>query len=204
MRGFRRDGDVVTTTMDADEVELLDSLAGQLVAMLLDEDEDDEDEDDEDEGRDDQGRVLAVDDDPFAFWARDLADDPDEPEVPDDPAVARLFPNAYPHDPRAASEFRRFTQGDLQQAKIDSALTVRAALAATDSGRRPLRIPVAEVNTWLKFFTNVRLVFAARLGIDDLESAERIASVPPEDPRAFMISVYEWLGFAQETLVTAL
>jgi len=188
MRRFRREGDVITTTMDADEVELLDSLAGQLVSMLSDDDEGDD----------------GGDDDPFSFWARDLADDPDEPEVPDDPAVARLFPNAYPHDPQAASEFRRFTQVDLAQAKIDSAVVVQRGLAATENGRLPVRITDTEVTAWLKFFTNVRLVFAARLGIDDVESAERIAALPQNDPRSFMVSVYEWLGFAQETLVGAL
>ena len=25
-----------------------------------------------------------------------------------------------------------------------------------------------------------------------------------DDPRSFMVSVYDWLGFAQETLITAL
>lgn len=219
MRGFRRDGEVITTTLDGDEVELLDSLASQLIAMLSDLDEDDGSgtadgtasgtaagddlESDSIEGAGTAGGAESGGD-PFAFWARDLAADPDEPELPDDPAVARLFPNAYPHDPQAASEFRRFTQADLQQGKIDSARTVRATLAATDGGRVPLRISVDQVDTWLKFLTNLRLVFAARLGIDDAEGAERIASLPPEDPRAFMASVYEWLGFAQETLVEAL
>ena len=28
--------------------------------------------------------------------------------------------------------------------------------------------------------------------------------LPDDDPRAFMVSVYDWLGFAQETLIAAL
>ncbi|MDX6322618.1 MAG: hypothetical protein QOF52_2476, partial [Propionibacteriaceae bacterium] len=38
----------------------------------------------------------------------------------------------------------------------------------------------------------------------DAESADELAELPEDDPRAFMVSVYDWLGFAQETLVTAL
>ena len=35
------------------------------------------------------------------------------PARPDDPALARLFPDAYPDDPDATAEFRRYTQPDL-------------------------------------------------------------------------------------------
>ena len=45
---------------------------------------------------------------------------------------------------------------------------------------------------------------ATRLGITDAESAEELAELPEEDPRSFMVSVYDWLGFAQETMVGAL
>jgi hypothetical protein len=33
---------------------------------------------------------------------------------------------------------------------------------------------------------------------------EEIASIPRHDAQAFMTSVYEWLGFAQETMIMAL
>lgn len=194
MRRFDRDGELITTTMDPAEVDLLGSLVDQLLAMLRDSDP-----------RDDGGEAdQADDDDPFALWARDLAADPDEPEVPDDPALQRLFPNAYPHDPEASSDFRRFTQGDMWQSKIAAAETVRSVLDRTESGTRPVQITPDQTDAWLKCLTNLRLVLAARLGITDTESAERVAAVSDDDPRSFMISVYEWLGFAQETLVDAL
>jgi hypothetical protein len=50
----------------------------------------------------------------------------------------------------------------------------------------------------------VRLAVATRLGITDADSAEELAELPDEDPRAFMVSVYDWLGFAQETLLATL
>jgi len=124
--------------------------------------------------------------------------------VPDDPALQRMFPDAYPHDPQASSDFRRFTQGDMWQSRIAAAEVVRQGLAETAGGSRPVRIRPDQVDPWLKCLTSLRLVLAARLGIEDAESAERVAAVSDDDPRAFMISVYEWLGFAQETLVDAL
>lgn len=192
MRRFERDGDVMVTTMQPSEVELLGSLIDQMLAMLRDSDPREDTAGDTD------------DDDPFTLWARDLAADPDEPEIPDDPALQRLFPNAYPHDPEASSDFRRFTQGDMWQSKIVAAVTVQQALTDTEAGTLPLQIGPDQVEAWLKCLTNLRLVLAARLGIEDSESAERVASLSDDDPRAFMVSVYEWLGFAQETLVDAL
>ena len=34
--------------------------------------------------------------------------------------------------------------------------------------------------------------------------ALNLAELPDDDPRSFMVSVYDWLGFAQETLISAL
>ena len=47
----------------------------------------------------------------------------------------------------------------------------------------------------------MRIAVATRLGITDAESAEELADLPDDDPRVFMVSVYDWLGFAQETLI---
>lgn len=45
---------------------------------------------------------------------------------------------------------------------------------------------------------------ATRLGITDAESAEELGELPDEDPRSSVVSVYDWRGFAQETLISAL
>ena len=45
---------------------------------------------------------------------------------------------------------------------------------------------------------------AVRLGISDADSADELADLPEDDPRAFMASIYDWLGFAEETLISAL
>ena len=38
--------------------------------------------------------------------------------------LARLFPTAYPDDPEAAGDFRRFTEGTLRDGKADAAVAL--------------------------------------------------------------------------------
>ncbi|MDX6320592.1 MAG: hypothetical protein QOF52_450 [Propionibacteriaceae bacterium] len=191
MKKFKRKGKVVVSRLDSYEVELLESLVQQLVEMVS-------------EGEPQNFTTQPESDDPFEMWARDLQADPDEPEASEDPVLQRLFPNAYPHDPDAASDFRRFTEHDLKVRKISEAQLVLQRLQDTDRGARDVRIPLDEADQWLRTLTSVRLAVATRLGITDAESADELAELPEDDPRAFMVSVYDWLGFAQETLVTAL
>ena len=191
MKKFSRRRGVVSTQLSGYEVDLLTSLVNQLVELVSD-------------GEPERYTEGGASGDPFERLARDLQADPDEPEVSEDPVLRRLFPNAYPHDAAASSDFRRFTERDLRGKKVDDARIVLRDLAATDGGTRDLRIDPAEAQAWLRTLTSVRLAVATRLGITDAESAEELSELPDEDPRAFMVSVYDWLGFAQETLLAAL
>jgi hypothetical protein len=195
MRRFKRRGGVITSDFNVDEVQLLQSLLRQLIDVI---------NSDRAVGDDLGGPAeTGAADDPFAAWAAELADEgPVEP--PTDPVLRRLLPDAYPNDPKASAEFRRFTDRDLRTKKIKDAEVVLSHLAATDNGREHLRIPVEEADHWLRSLTSVRLAVAGRLGITDSTAADEIAELPEDDPRAFLASVYEWLGFAQETLVSAL
>lgn len=190
MRKFRRKGGAVVTHLSSYEVELLASLIGQLVEMISD--------------GEPETYLQPQSDDPFELWAQDLASDPDQPETHDDPVLQRLFPDAYPHDARASSDFRRFTERELKTTKITDAQLVLDRLASTELGSSELRVPAEEVQAWLRTLTSVRIAVATRLGITDAESAEQLAELPDEDPRAYMASVYDWLGFAQETMISAL
>ncbi len=60
------------------------------------------------------------------------------------------------------------------------------------------------MEAWLRTLTSVRLAVATRLGITDAETADELADLPEDDPRSFLVSVYDWLGFAQETMINAL
>jgi hypothetical protein len=189
-RFVRRRG-MVTTRLSSYEVELLDSLVRQLVELVSD-------------GEPEDFSAAPATDDPFEQLTRDLQADPDEPEISDDPVLRRLFPNAYPHDAEASSDFRRFTERELKTTKVNEAQVVLDRLHSTEAGQRDLRIPPDEVDAWLRTLTSVRLAVATRLGITDAESADALAQLPDEDPRTFMVSVYDWLGFAQDTLLSAI
>ncbi len=193
MKKFKRKGQLISSQLSDYEVHLLESLVHQLQEMIS-----------EGMPAEPPAGVEAADDDPFVLWGRDLQLDPDEPEVPDDPVLKRLFPTAYPHDAAASSDFRRYTEHELRRRKLDDAEQVLASLAETEGGSHPLQIPHDQVDPWLKTLTSLRISVATRLGITDNDSTAELAQLPDDDPRAFMLSVYDWLGFAQETLITAL
>jgi Domain of unknown function (DUF2017) len=124
--------------------------------------------------------------------AGDALTNPDALEL--DPALARLFPDAYPKDSDASAEFRRFTVGGLARNKADNAATVIRTLATADvSGQ--LSLDAEAISAWLRSLTDMRLTLAARLGI------ERDDQPPAED--SVMQDVYDWLGFIQNSLVEA-
>ncbi|WP_127480093.1 DUF2017 domain-containing protein [Nocardioides pantholopis] len=129
---------------------------------------------------------------------------------PEDPVLARLFPTAYPDDPEAAAEFRRFTEGALRDGKARSAATVidtltEAGLPAEPDERLMIDVELDEAaaESWLRCFNDLRLALASRLGVED-DDEEFWESLPEEDPRAQTHDIYEWIGYLQETLVNAL
>lgn len=191
MKRFQRRRGMIVTHLSGYEVELLTSLILQLVELVSD-------------GEPADFAPTEPSDDPFDDLVKDLQTDPDQPEVSDDPVLNRLFPNPYPHDAHAASDFRRFTERDLKTKKVTEAQVVLSRLQLTQLGNVDLRIPPAEADAWLRTLTSVRLAVATRLEITDAESADRLAELPDDDPRSFMVSVYDWLGFAQETMISAL
>ena len=191
MRKFTRKRGMITTQLSPYEVELLTSLVKQLVELVSD-------------GEPAGFPTGPAPADPFDALVADLEVDADEPEVSEDPVLKRLFPDAYPHDTTASSDFRRFTERDLKTKKVADAQVVLDRLAATEFGAHDLRIPRQEVDAWLRTLTSVRLAVATRLGISDARAADELAELPEDDPRSFMVSVYDWLGFAEETLINAL
>ena len=144
--------------------------------------------------------LVAPEDDPQADpLARMVGIDPDA-ERPDDPALARLFPDAYADDEDAASEFRRFTERSLRDGKLANAHTVLDALAR--SGDK-ITLSDGEAPAWLGTLNDLRLTLGSRLGIEE-DSHRLLAALPEDDPAFAAYWVYDWLTFLQETLVRAL
>jgi hypothetical protein len=145
---------------------------------------------------DDQGAPTTAD--PLA----ELVGIGDDDEQPDDPALLRLLPDAYPDDEDASREFRRLTQDGLRARKLANAVTVLQSLH-TDSKR--VVLDQVQAHAWLTSLTDLRLVLGSRLGItDDPESQDWDEESAESEPRAAMLAVYDWLGYLQETLVRVL
>lgn len=118
----------------------------------------------------------------------------DDADLTDDPALARLFPNAYPDDDEAAAEFSRYTRDGLVERKAANSGLISAALMASADDDR-LTVARDDAERWLPALTDLRLVLATRLGIcrddDPLPDSE-------------LADVYQWLGELQWELVEAL
>ncbi|MFE2378681.1 DUF2017 domain-containing protein [Streptomyces sp. NPDC059398] len=128
-----------------------------------------------------------------------FAEGPSKP--PDDPALARLFPDAYgDEEPDFSSEFRRFTENDLRTRKREDALALvrtldeagagagagaEAAGAAGGAkgadGDRERALPDGTVlvtlspddsRHWLGALNDLRLTIGTRLEVSDDEEAE--------------------------------
>jgi hypothetical protein len=139
--------------------------------------------------------------------------DTDDTAMLNQPAIRRLLPDAYPDDPEAAAEFRRFTADGLLEAKIANASALLAALGDEDDDRRtdvadgsphdPLPVPIVlsepQVQSWLRTLTDLRLVVADRLQIDPTGAPH----LDDEESR-IVNEIYNWLGMVQESLVYAI
>lgn len=118
---------------------------------------------------------------------------------PDDPAVLRLFPDAYApdhDDPGAAGDFRRYTESDLRAGKREAAAAV---LAAVPVGGGAVLLDRDDCDRWLGCLNDLRLVLGTRLDVTEETEVEDVAE---EDQRLY--AVYGWLGWAQESLLSCL
>ncbi|MFF1877477.1 DUF2017 domain-containing protein [Leifsonia sp. NPDC058230] len=121
-------------------------------------------------------------------------------ELRTDPALIRLLPDAYPDDPAASAEFRRFTTGGLAERKTLNAQLVVESLARPGDAEVEVRLDEAGATAWLRAITDIRLVLGARLGIvQDGDEGEI-----HDDETALMRAVFDWLAYVQDSLVLAL
>ncbi|WP_285117370.1 DUF2017 domain-containing protein [Leifsonia sp. fls2-241-R2A-40a] len=116
-----------------------------------------------------------------------------------DPALGRLLPDAYPDDPEASAEFRRFTAAGLADRKELNARALIDSLSQPSTGSVKVVLDQAQATAWLRTITDLRLVLAARLGIrEDGDEGD-----VHDDESAMQRAVYDWLAGVQELLVLA-
>ncbi|MYS08689.1 DUF2017 family protein [Streptomyces sp. SID6041] len=182
-------GGGAAVALDDVEISILRSLAVQLMELI---------------GPGDEPAEGA---DPLAAL---FAEGPSKP--PSDPALKRLFPDAYGNDSEelraAASDFRRFTENDLRTRKREDALVVVRALDALSAdaageGGAVLKLTPDESRAWLGALNDLRLTIGTRLEVSD-DEGEQLYRLPDSDPRKPMVMAYLWLGALQESLVETL
>lgn len=183
-------GGGASVALDEVEIAILRSLAVQLLELIGPGDEPVEGED------------------PLAAL---FAEGPSEP--PSDPALARLFPEAYGDEDKelreASAEFRRFTEKDLRTRKREDGLVVVRTLDAlspvTDGGAVLVLTP-EESRHWLGSLNDLRLTIGTRLEVSDEDEGQdgSLYQLPDSDPRKPMVMAYLWLGALQETLIETL
>ncbi|MCG5220512.1 DUF2017 domain-containing protein [Streptosporangium sp. KLBMP 9127] len=117
--------------------------------------------------------------------------------LPADPVLARLFPSAY-EDEEQATEFRRYTEASLRDAKRADAQTM---LDTADSGR--VELSPEQAQAWMRSLNDVRLALGTRLEVTE-EIHDEIAEMSEDDPRYPAFVTYDWLTYLQDTLVRAL
>ena len=137
---------------------------------------------------------------PFPEELDSILDSGGPTSPPEDPVLARLFPDAYGDDPEAAGDFRRYTEQGLRSGKVAAARTVLATLP--DEGGR-IRLSAGDAEAWLRALNDVRLALGVLLGITE-DYERELADVTGTDPRSAYLQVYDWLTFLQETLVRSL
>ncbi|ROS77009.1 DUF2017 family protein [Cellulomonas sp. PhB143] len=148
---------------------------------------------------------------------------------PDDPAVARLLPDASRDDAEVSAEFRRLTQTEVAAGKVDGLLRFARLLLDDEpepGTRSPLLVRREDGRVVAAALTDLRLVLASRLGLetdaavealheelgsedDPVDPADPVETDGPEDaagaagpgPRRFFASVFLTAGWLQESLV---
>ena len=176
--GFKRHGDHSYIAHFGDsEKEVLLNLCEQIIELLAE-------------------RVDHGHEDPLAAMVGITSHD----SPPEDEVLHRLLPNAYA-DAVDASEFRRYTESTLRSKKQAHAISMRIHLKSADDGIVDLDHDNA--NAWLGAINDIRLALGVRLKVEN-GSQEHLEILAPDDPLRGVYSVYTWLGWLQESLLSAL
>jgi len=175
---FKRRRTGVSADLDPGEAALLAALAEDLLSLLG------------------EGAPPASDD-PLAALVG-LSSGP--VTAPQDPALARLLPDAYADDDAAAADFRRFTEQDLRAGKRASARAVLTTLAPLLGRGGRLSLDRDQADAWLGTLNDLRLVLGTRLEVTE----DTDLDVPEDAPHAQALLVYGWLGWLQESLLSCI
>lgn len=123
--------------------------------------------------------------------------------VPEDEALARLFPPAYEDDPLREEEFAVMTRLDLTARKRANAQAVIDTItgASRKRDRVAARLDPDRAQAWLGLLNDARLVLGDRIGVTEDMDGDPL---PEDDPRAPAHNLYVYLSGLEWALVEAL
>jgi hypothetical protein len=176
---FERDEESISATFTPLECELITDLASS-IAQLLD------------------NHARSHESDPL-FEAVGMGG---SDALSNDPAIARLLPDAYRDDSDSSKEFRQLTERSLASRKVANALVVVDSLERASGG--DVVLDAAAAQSWLRAISDIRLAIAARLGIEHDEDQGTLGLGTEEEESVMLREVYDWLAYVLESLVIAI
>lgn len=170
-------------TLEVDEAAMLDQLVTQLTKLLQ------------------SHSQTALDPDPL-FASLEIGG---SEEPPEDPALARLFPDAY-SEPEDAAAYRRVTEQGLVNRKLHDAMSVTADLGlnagvSLDAEFVEVDITADSLPAWARTLTALRLAMAARIGLEAPEDHERLLG--QESTRGTVL-VFDWLAAILDSVLAVM
>lgn len=166
--------------LEHDEAQLLEQLVSQLIGLL----------------QSHSGTLL--DPDPL-FASLEIGG---SDSLPEDPALARLFPDAFENQAESAA-FRRVTEQGLINRKLQDALDVTSALGLSGDAEGDSQVVEPEITAesmpaWVRTLTAVRLAIAARIGL--VHEADHATLLAEEETHSTVL-VYDWLGAILDSIL---
>jgi hypothetical protein len=172
MRGFRRVRGFFVAELDAGERAAVAAVVADVAQLLGAGRLEDRADRDPAGGAGDAPRWATP---PESF--ADLSLRTDDIDAPDDDAVHRLLPDASRDDPHVTAEFRRLTEDDLRRVKSTRLIALWDTLSIGVGDGWPVGALVVRPDVAADLaatLTDLRLVLATRLGLDDDESADAL------------------------------
>jgi hypothetical protein len=175
MSSFTKTAKGLLVHLDEMEVPVLRQTATEVLGILAD------------------GDTAEAADDPLARMVGISTND----TLPENPILARLFPNAY-EDDQLSSEFRRYTETSLHDRKQRAITNLLGSLPLT--GEASIELDLEMVDQWMRAINDLRLALGVVLVVDE-NSEERFAKLSEVDPVLFTYQVFNWLGWLLENLI---
>ena len=113
----------------------------------------------------------------------------------DSPAIRRLFPTAYPSDPKANANYDELVHDQLLESQL-------AALDTVESNLEETNLSEPELYQWMQAINSLRLVVGTRLDVSEDDDPDQLLDEDNPDRQLWLI--YQLLTEMLSIIVDAL